>query len=122
MARILLVDDDPDLVFIVSKILEKERYTVIWAESGEKCLEELEKSKPDLILMDIMMPGLDGWETTQKIKSDSKIKDIPVVMLTVKGDRKDKLKSFHQSKCDGYIVKPVDRRELVKVVRWILEE
>jgi len=122
MARILLVDDDPGLVFIVSKILEKEGYTVIWAESGEKCLEELEKSKPDLILMDIMMPGLDGWETTQKIKSDSKIKDIPVVMLTVKGDREDKLKSFHQSKCDGYMVKPVNRRELVKVVRWILEE
>ena len=67
-----------------------------------------------------MMPGLDGWGTTEKIKSNPATKDIPVVMLTVKGEREDKLKSFHETKCDGYIVKPVDRKELVKVVRWMM--
>ncbi len=119
MTKIIVVDDDPDLLFVVSKFLEKEGFEVVCFESGEECLEKLEKNKPDLILMDIMMPGLDGWETTEKIKSNPATKDIPVVMLTVKGEREDKLKSFHETKCDGYIVKPVDRKELIKVVRWM---
>ena len=120
MAKIIVVDDDPDLLFVVSNFLEKEGFEVVCFESGEECLEKLEKNKPDLILMDIMMPGLDGWGTTEKIKSNPATKDIPVVMLTVKGEREDKLKSFHETKCDGYIVKPVDRKELVKVVRWMM--
>ncbi len=119
MVKIIVVDDDPDLLLVVSTFLEKEGFEVVCFESGEECLEKLEKNKPDLILMDLMMPGLDGWETTEKIKSNPATKDIPVVMLTVKGEREDKLKSFHETKCDGYIVKPVDRKELVKVVRWM---
>lgn len=119
MTKIIVVDDDPGLILIVSNFLEKEGFEVVCFESGEECLEKLEKNKPDLILMDIMMPGLDGWETTDEIKSNPATKDIPVVMLTVKGEREDKLKSFHETKCDGYIVKPVDRKELVKVVRWM---
>lgn len=119
MAKIIVVDDDPDLLLVVSTFLEKEGFEVVCFESGEECLEKLEKNKPDLILMDLMMPGLDGWETTEKIKSNPATKDIPVVMLTVKGEREDKLKSFHETKCDGYIVKPVDRKELIKVVRWM---
>lgn len=119
MVKIIVVDDDPDLLLVVSTFLEKEGFEVVCFESGEECLEKLEKNKPDLILMDLMMPGLDGWETTEKIKSNPATKDIPVVMLTVKGEREDKLKSFHETKCDGYIVKPVDRKELIKVVRWM---
>ena len=119
MTDILLVDDDPDLTFVVSSFLEREGFKVIWAESGEQCLEKLKEFKPGLILMDIMMPGLDGWETTREIKKDPKTKDIPIVMLTVKGEKEDKLKSFHKSKCDGYLVKPIDRQELVKVVKWL---
>jgi CheY-like chemotaxis protein len=119
VTKIIVVDDDPGLILIVSNFLEKEGFEVVCFESGEECLEKLEKNKPDLILMDIMMPGLDGWETTDEIKSNPATKDIPVVMLTVKGEREDKLKSFHETKCDGYIVKPVDRKELVKVVRWM---
>jgi CheY-like chemotaxis protein len=100
--------------------LEKEGFSVIGVESGEECLKKLEESKPDLILMDIMMPGIDGWEATKRIKGNPKTKDTPVVMLTVKGEKEDKLKSFHQCKCDGYLVKPIDRGELVKVVKWLL--
>lgn len=122
MTKIIVVDDDPGLLLVVSKSLEREGFEVVCFESGDECLEKLGESRPDLILMDIMMPGLDGWETTGKIKSDPATKDIPVVMLTVKGEKEDKLKSFHETKCDGYLTKPVDRKELVKVVKWMTTE
>jgi CheY-like chemotaxis protein len=116
----MVVDDEADVLFLVSKILEKEKITVIGIRSGEECLEKLKEERPDLILMDVMMPGMDGWETTLKIKSNPETRDIPVVMLTVKGEKEDKLKSFHQCKCDGYLVKPFEREELIKVVNWLL--
>jgi CheY-like chemotaxis protein len=121
MAKIMIVDDEPDVILVVSNFLEKAGHSVVGVNSGEECLEKLEESKPDLILMDIMMPGINGWETTRRIKSRPKTGDIPVAMMTVKGEKEDKLKSFQQCKCDGYIVKPIDRKELVKVVEWLLE-
>ncbi|MBU2560108.1 response regulator, partial [archaeon] len=71
--------------------------------------------------MDIMMPGINGWETVKRIRSEPKTKDIPVAMMTVKDTKEDKLKSFQESRCDGYIVKPIDYRELLRVVGWLLE-
>jgi CheY-like chemotaxis protein len=120
MAEIMIVDDEPDIIFVVSKMLEREGYSIVGVNSGEECLEKLGELRPDLILMDIMMPGMDGWEAARRIKADPTTKDIPIVMLTVKGEKEDKLRSFHQSKCDGYLVKPVDRDELVKVVKWLI--
>jgi CheY-like chemotaxis protein len=121
MKRIMIVDDEPDVVAIVGKLLEKEGYEIVGAKDGEDCLEKLKKVKPDLILMDIMMPGMDGWEITKKIKTNPRTKNIPVAMLTVKAEKKDKIKGFHYSKCDGYLVKPIVKEELIKVVKWLLE-
>jgi hypothetical protein len=72
--------------------------------------------------MDIMMPGLDGWATTERIKANPKTKDIPVAMLTVRAAKDDKIRSFQRSRCDAYIVKPIDREELLKVTKFLLEK
>ncbi len=77
---------------------------------------------PDLVLMDIMMPGLDGWATTERIKANPKTKGIPVAMLTVRAARDDKIRSFHRSRCDAYVVKPIGREELLKVIDFLLEK
>jgi CheY-like chemotaxis protein len=121
MTEIMVVDDEPDIVFIVKAMLKREGYKVTEALSGEECLEKLEKEKPDLILMDVMMPGLDGWETCKKIKEGKKTKSIPVVMLTVKTGEEDKIRSFQYAHCDGHIDKPIIKEKLINTVKWVLK-
>lgn len=121
MARIMIVDDEPGLVSVVKKTLEKEGHEVYGANSGVECLDIVGKIMPDLVLMDIMMPNKDGWETTKELKEREDTKDIPVIMLTVRSSKEDKLKSFHNSRCDGYITKPLELKELVMVVDWLLK-
>ncbi len=121
MKKIMVVDDEPGLVTIVKKTLEMEGHKVYGANSGEECLDTVGEVKPDLILMDIMMPQKDGWETTKELKTREDTKDIPVAMLTVRSSKEDKLKSFHDSRCDGYITKPLDLKELTMVVDWLLK-
>lgn len=121
MTKIMVVDDEEDIVTLVGEMLRREGYQVVGCSSGRECLEKIEKVMPDLVLMDIMMPPPDGMEATSKIKKNPRTKHIPVAMFTVKFEKKDKIKSFQESKCDAYIVKPVNRRELIKVVRWLTE-
>lgn len=120
MAKILFVDDEPDLIFLVSKMLEKEGYDVATARSGEECLEILKKKKPDLILLDIMMEGIDGWEVCKKIKEDKRTKNIPVVMLTVRTSNDSKRRSFEYAHCDAHIDKPFAREELIATIKKLL--
>jgi CheY-like chemotaxis protein len=108
MGKILVVDNDLDIPFILRTFLAKHGYTVNQANSGEECLEVLKKEWPDLIFMDIMMPGLDGWETARKIKTDPKTKHIPISMLSVKCELEDKVKSRDYSLADEHLCKPVD--------------
>jgi CheY-like chemotaxis protein len=117
----MVVDDEEDVLFVVESMLREEGYDVVSCTSGEECLERIREENPDLVLMDIMMPGMDGWAATAKIKENPKTRHIPVAMLTVRASKEDKLRSFHKSKCDAYIVKPIDREELLKVSRWLLE-
>ena len=79
--KILVADDEPEIVDIVKRMLEDE-YEVITAYDGEEALRKAKKEKPDLILLDILMPKLDGWETLKKLKEDEELKNIPVSMLT----------------------------------------
>lgn len=117
---ILLVDDEPDILFVISRILEKDGYKVISAESGEECLEKLKNTNPDLILLDVMMPGLDGWETCSRIKSDKKKSNIPIVMLTAKTSTEDKIKALEECGAKWHISKPIDRKSFLDTVKWIL--
>jgi DNA-binding response OmpR family regulator len=118
MTKIMIVDDEPDIVYVVKMMLEKEDYEVIEAYSGEECLEKLRREKPALVLLDVLMPDLDGWEVCKKIKEE--LKTTLVVMLTVKSRDKDKLKSFDDAGADWHINKPFERERLTRTVRWLL--
>lgn len=121
MTKIMVVDDEEDVLFVVEEMLRDAGYRVIGCLSGEECLERIKEEMPDMVFMDIMMPGMDGWAAAARIKEDPETRHIPVAMLTVRGSKEDKIKSFHRSKCDAYIVKPIDRDELLKVSKWLIE-
>ena len=110
---IMLVDDNPDLLYSVQKGLESlGDYKVITVESGRKCLQLLKDIRPDLILLDIMMPGMDGWDTCAKIKDNKKTENIPIVFLTAKTDPISK--SMGSLASADYTTKPFEMKDLKK--------
>ncbi|NJD76469.1 MAG: response regulator [Candidatus Methanoperedens sp.] len=117
--KIMVVDDEPDTVDLVQLVLETEGYEVITAYSGSECLEKLDREKPDAVLLDIMMPEMDGWEVFKRIKK--KFKDLPVAMLTVRNQDIDKMLGLHVLKADDYITKPFGRKDLVERVKKMVE-
>lgn len=117
--KIMVVDDEPDIVYVVSKMLEKEGYEVVGAASGEEALDKLNEEKPDLILLDVMMPGIDGWETCRRIKEKSE--DVLVAMLTVMRRDADKKKSFQFSEAVAHITKPIIEEKVLGTVAWLLK-
>jgi CheY-like chemotaxis protein len=119
--KIMLVDDEPDIRLIERIILEKSGYEVVEIESGEECLEKLENDKPDIILLDVMMPGINGWETAKRIKENENTKDIPVIMVTVRGSEEDMTKSFQYGQSDGHVSKPIIKEKLLKTIEWIIK-
>ncbi len=121
MTRIMVVDDEPEICEIVRNELLKEGYTVDVANSGKECLEKIKKNKPDLILLDVMMPEMDGWDVCKKIKDDGETKDIIVSMLTVKYSDEHRLKSLAEAMADWHITKPIERDKLKTTVKWLLE-
>ncbi|MBU2559475.1 response regulator [archaeon] len=120
MAKILIVDDEEKIRYIVRKMLEGEGYEVIEAEGGKECLEILKNDRPDLILMDVMMPEMDGWETASAVKRDENNKGIIISMLTVKSEDEDKIKSLDEASADWHIAKPIKRDKLVQTIGWLL--
>lgn len=121
MTKIMIVDDEKDFVHIITTMLKKEGYEVMEAYNGKECLDKLRTEKPDLILLDIMMPGIDGYDICKIIKGDEKTRSITVAMFTVKTDDADKIKSLEESLADWHISKPIDKEELINMVKWLLE-
>ncbi|NOR46469.1 MAG: response regulator [Methanosarcinaceae archaeon] len=115
---VMVVDDEPDTIDLVRLVLESEGIDVVGANSGLECLEMLDSNRPDAILLDIMMPEMDGWETFHKIKE--KDSTIPVSMLTVKSQEFDKMLGLHVLKTDDYITKPFGRKELIERTKALL--
>lgn len=114
MARILVVDDEPEIVSLTKWVLEEAGHEVVEAESGEEGLKILEKDRPDLILLDVIMPEPNGWEVCKKIKTDKNLRDIPVAMFTVRTNRENVKKSM-KSGADAHINKAFVRKELKMV-------
>ena len=121
MSKILVVDDEPQILLLVKTMLKKQGYEVIIANSGKECLKILKKEKPDLILMDIMMPGEDGWEICKKIKTNENTKDIPVAMFTVRHSDVALKKSIEYAHADSHINKPFNMKDLLKKVKRLLK-
>lgn len=120
MQKIMVVDDDEGFVDIIKKVLEKEGFTVISALSGNECLEKLAVEVPDLILLDIMMPEMDGYKVIDRIREKENTKTIPVAMVTALAAQGDQIKGFEETDIVGYITKPFRKEELVSTVKWLL--
>jgi len=114
--KILVVDDSKTELHHLSDILGKRGYTVRTAENGEEALRRLEEEKPHLILMDVVMPGQNGFQLTRAITRDARFSDVPVIMCTSKNQETDKVWGMRQGARD-YIVKPVDPQELNSKIR-----
>lgn len=121
MSKILIVDDEPDIVNLTSFILEKEGYEVIVAEDAKDCRAQLKKDRPDLILLDVMLPGEDGWELSKKIKANKDTKSIPIVMFTVRASLESKEKSLYYANADAQIDKPFKTEDLLKIINDFLK-
>lgn len=118
--KIMFVDDERDVVDSVKSILKKGGYDVVTAYSGKECLKKLESEKVDLILLDIMMPEMDGWDVCAKIKENKKTEKIPVVFLTAKTDPISK--GMGKLASADYIEKPFDIKDLLRRVGTIIRK
>lgn len=120
MSRILIVEDDKNISKLIKYSLEKAGYDVTAVITGEQSFETLDRESIDLIILDVMLPKMDGFDVCKKIRSDSAWKGIPVIMLTAKGEEVDRIIGFELG-ADDYIVKPFSPRELVLRVKAILK-
>lgn len=119
-AKVLVVDDENDVLMLCRVNLEYEGYEVIEAHSGREALERVSQEGPDLILLDVMMAGMDGWQVLKELKGDPETKDIPVVMLTAKVTERDQITGLSGGATD-YITKPFNPVALSKSVREALD-
>jgi DNA-binding response OmpR family regulator len=117
--RIVLAEDEPQIAKLVEFKLKKEGYQVTWKENGEEALKAIKEEKPDLILLDVMMPVMDGYEVLRQVKEDEGLKDIPVIMLTARAQERDVVKGIG-SGAEDYITKPFHPAELLVRVKRIL--
>jgi two-component system alkaline phosphatase synthesis response regulator PhoP len=120
-AKILIVDDEPDLVETIRFSLELEGYNVLVATNGEEGLNLARQEKPDLILLDLMLPKLDGYKVCRLLKFDERYKHIPILMLTAKTQEKDKILG-KETGANEYITKPFDMDELMAKIKSYLSK
>lgn len=120
--RILYFEDEQEMVDLVRLILEREGYTVESAGEGRAGLAVTHQYSPDLILLDLLMPDMDGWEIYHKLKQDEATKDIPVIIITAKAKSIDKVLGSDKGKVNDYIIKPFSPQNLVERVNGILSK
>lgn len=120
MAKILIVDDEPAIRFLITSSLEDEGYELAEAADGLEAYQLIEEKEPDLVILDVMMPGLTGFELCAKVKQEPALKGIIVIMLTAKGQECDRLES-EQAGADYYLRKPFSPIELAGIVKSLLK-
>jgi two-component system alkaline phosphatase synthesis response regulator PhoP len=114
--RILVVDDEPDILTALKDRLEFEGYEVLTAEDGQTALAIARKENPDCILLDLMLPKLDGYKVCRLLKFDKKRKGIPIIMLTARTQEEDKQMGM-EMRANEYVFKPFDEEELLKIIK-----
>ncbi|MCX5701186.1 MAG: response regulator [Candidatus Omnitrophica bacterium] len=119
--KILVVDDEPDLVAFVKLRLEAHNYSVVTAKDGKEALSVFDKENPDLVLLDILMPKIDGLKVCQTIRKDPSKARIPIIMLTAK-DRSDDIHKAKEVGANGYIVKPFEAATLLFEIKSLLDK
>ena len=117
--KILLVDDSPTAILWQRMILEEDKYDIIVATDGAEGIRVARAERPDLVLLDVMMPRMSGFEALRAMRADDELRDIPVLMVTTRGEMPHVMEGY-ESGCNEYITKPVDRTELLMKVRSYL--
>ncbi len=117
---ILVIDDEPELLAMIATVLKAEKYRVLTATHGEEGLRVARKDQPDLIILDIMMPEMDGWVVCRQLREHRRTKEIPIVMLTAKTSSIDQQMGIRVIGVQDYLTKPFDPAELVRRIGAVL--
>ncbi len=120
--RIVCIEDEPETTNLVKLILARDGYEVLGANGGEEGLALVREEIPDLILLDLMMPDMDGWQVYQHLKEDETTREIPVIVVTAKVQSIDKVLGLQVAKVDDYITKPFRPEELSERVKYVLSQ
>jgi DNA-binding response OmpR family regulator len=118
--RVVCVEDEPEIIDLIRLILGRKGFDLTGATGGLEGLEAIRRVKPDLVLLDLMMPDMDGWEVYQQMKADPELKNIPVIVVTAKAQSIDKILGLHIAKVDDYVTKPFGPQELLQSVERVL--
>lgn len=116
MPQIMIIDDSPTDTYVLKKILEKNGYQIVTAENGDEGIEAARREKPALILMDVVMPGLNGFQATRELTSNPETASIPVIIVTRKNQKVDRVWGIRQGARD-YLTKPVNESALMSLVK-----
>lgn len=119
MYRILIVDDEPNIVLALELLMKREGYVVQSVDDGQKVFDAVREFRPDLIILDIMMPKMDGYEVCQRIRADASMKEVSIIMLTAKGREVEREKGLALG-ADYYITKPFSTREVMLRIKEVL--
>ncbi len=120
-ANILCIEDEAEMIDLIRLILGRRGYEVRGANGGRQGLELMRQERPDLVLLDLMMADMDGWEVYQHMKNDAALKEIPVIVVTAKAQSIDRVLGLHIAKVDDYITKPFSPQELLAAVDKVLK-
>lgn len=118
--RVVCIEDEPEMIDLVRLILSREGFEVVGAPGGMEGLHTVEDLQPKLVLLDLMMPDMDGWEVYQRLKANPHTNHIPVIVVTARAQSIDKVLGLHIAKVDDYITKPFGPAELLKSVSKVL--
>jgi DNA-binding response OmpR family regulator len=117
---VVCVEDEPEMIDLYRLILNRKGFEVIGADGGREGLDAIRQHLPDLVLLDLMMPDMDGWEVYKQLKADPSTSDIPVIVVTAKAQSIDKVLGLHIAQVDDYISKPFSPQELLDSVEKVL--
>ncbi len=118
--RILCIDDEKEILDLIRLILTRKGYEVTGAIGGEEGLNKARSTKPDLILLDLMMPDMDGWEVFHRIRSDPNLAEVPVIVVTARAQSIDRVLGLHVARVNDYVSKPFTPQDLVESVERVL--
>ena len=121
LKSILCIEDEPEMIDLIRLILGRRGFEVKGAAGGVEGLKIIRQELPDLVLLDLMMPDMDGWEVYQQMKADEKTKRIPVIVVTAKAQSIDKVLGLHIAKVDDYITKPFSPQDLMNSIDKVLK-
>ena len=118
--KVVCIEDELEMIELVKLILSRHNFQVTGAVGGQQGLDKIAEVKPDLVLLDLMMPEMDGWEVYQKMKASEEMRDIPVIVVTAKAQSIDRVLGLHIARVDDYITKPFGPQELLESVERVL--